>query len=50
MPLTQNSITVELHRLGHKARLESGDGTSTSSAWSQTIINAGSKEHILSVF
>src|ERR1022692_74805 len=26
MPLTQKSITAELRRLGHEARLESGDG------------------------
>jgi hypothetical protein len=26
MRLTQKSITAELHRLGHEARLESGDG------------------------
>jgi hypothetical protein len=26
MPLTSKSITAELHRLGHEARLESGDG------------------------
>jgi hypothetical protein len=26
MPLTQKSITAELRRLGHEARLETGDG------------------------
>jgi hypothetical protein len=26
MRLTQKAITAELHRLGHEARLESGDG------------------------
>jgi hypothetical protein len=26
MRLIQNSLTAELHRLGHDARLESGDG------------------------
>ena len=26
MRLTQKAITAELHRLGHEARLKSGDG------------------------
>jgi hypothetical protein len=26
MRLTQKAVTAELHRLGHEARLESGDG------------------------